>query len=278
MFIGMTRRAITLMLLLIFFLSGCTDLFFQPMRQHIRSPKDISLIYENLYVEVEQDIKLHGWFLPAQQSKGTVIFLHGNGENISTHISSVHWLPAEGFNVFLFDYRGYGKSSGSVSLNASIEDTQKVIYFIRRREDVRDKKLFLFGQSLGGAIAINALSVGNFQGIINALIVDSSFSDFRRIAREKLSLSWLLWPFQYPLSWTIAGNYDPEEVIANISPIPILIIHGTADKIIPFHHSMRLFLAAKYPTEFWEIPNGKHIKFVLNQTYRKRLVDYLLNH
>ena len=110
--------------LLTLLLSGCsnlTSLFFYPQQQYLRTPSDINLEYDEVRVKAVDGTELVSWFLPAdedsEQGKNSpiVLFLHGNAENISTHIGSVYWLPEEGVNVFLLDYRGYGHSQGAVS-------------------------------------------------------------------------------------------------------------------------------------------------------------------
>ena len=109
--------------MLLLFVAGCTSQFFIPMQQHVRTPTDIGLTYDNIGFESSDGTSLHGWWLPANgRAKATILFLHGNAENISTHIGSVHWLPAAGYNVFLFDYRGYGKSAGAVELDGIMRD------------------------------------------------------------------------------------------------------------------------------------------------------------
>src|SRR5512143_2232820 len=112
-----------LLLACIILMQGCTSLIFQPMQMQVRTPGDVGLDYRDLYFHAADATLLHGWFLPAQhEAKGTLLFLHGNAENISTHLGSVWWLPAEGYNVFLYDYRGYGYSEGKPSLDGLLSD------------------------------------------------------------------------------------------------------------------------------------------------------------
>jgi len=103
------RRVLSIACLFAYALvTGCTTLFFQPLGKHIRTPKDIGLDYEDLWFKSADGVLLNAWFLPAKTvARGTVLFLHGNAENISTHIGAVFWLPERGFNVLLLDYRGY---------------------------------------------------------------------------------------------------------------------------------------------------------------------------
>ena len=108
---------------LLLLISGCTHLIFQPLKPHLIDPAQHGIVAEEHYFTTKDKVRLHGWLLPAQgESRGTLLFLHGNAENISTHIRSVWWLPKHGYNVFLFDYRGYGRSEGNPTLDGSLLD------------------------------------------------------------------------------------------------------------------------------------------------------------
>ena len=120
-----------LILVLCAAIAGCTQLFFFPMKQEVRTPADIGLVYEDVYFPGKDEHKLHGWYLPAVgHARATVLFLHGNAENISTHIGSVYWLPARGFNVLLFDYQGYGQSEGTPSVAGALDDVEAALGFL----------------------------------------------------------------------------------------------------------------------------------------------------
>ena len=112
-------------------------MFFQPQTTQYMTPNEIGLAYEDVYFSSTDGTKLHGWFLPAQgKAKGTVLFLHGNAENISTHILSVYWLPAQQYNVFLLDYRGYGLSEGVPDLKGAQEDINIAMNYLLHRKDI----------------------------------------------------------------------------------------------------------------------------------------------
>lgn len=258
-------------------LSACTGIFFQPMQPLIRTPADIQLDYEDVYFANQQDAtRLHGWFLPAQgPARGTILFLHGNAENISTHIGSVYWLPSEGFNVFLFDYRGYGQSQGHPSIPGAISDITSALAWLQAHPRVDADRIVVLGQSLGGALGTYALGTAHYAGRIKALILDSTFSSYRGIAREKFAAFWLTWPIQYPLAWSIDAGYDPIERIARLSPTPVLIIHSRHDPIVPLSHAERLFAAADSPKKLWIIPQGGHISAFRDTATRERLLHYL---
>ena len=257
-------------------LLGCNGVFFIPYRAHVQTPKQLGLAFEDVYFQAGDGTPLHAWFLPAEsKALGTILFLHGNAENISTHIMSVRWLPARGFNVFLLDYRGYGASAGDASLSGVQDDMNAALRTLLARNDVNPDRVVVFGQSLGGAIAIYNVAHSPYRQHIRALAVESTFASYRQITREKLADFWLTWPLQWPLSWTVTDEYSPSKAVAGVSPIPLLIIHGDRDPIVPLHHGQRLYELAREPRQLWVVPGGGHIQAFQSQIYRDRFVAYL---
>jgi hypothetical protein len=257
-------------------LIGCSNVFFFPYHGHVQTPERLGLKYEDVYFDASDGTRLHGWFLPAPgRALGTILFLHGNAENVSTHIMSVRWLPDRGFNVFLLDYRGYGASAGKPTLAGVQDDVESALKMLIARPGVDASRIVVFGQSLGGAIAVHRVAHTAYRENIRALVVESAFSGYRRITREKLGDFWLTWPLQYPLSWTVSDAYNPSAAVADISPIPLLIIHGDRDPIVPVHHGQQLFELAREPKQLWIVPGGGHIQAFQRQSYRDRFVAWL---
>ena len=260
--------------------AGCSGLIFQPTRQHYYLPQkaeqELEIKIESVYFDSRDGTKLHGWFLPNQvgKSRGSILFLHGNGQNISNHLGFVWWLPRNGYDVFLFDYRGYGHSEGEPGLEGVHEDIQSAMQVFLARQDIRRDKLVLYGHSLGGALAITSLVDSPYRKYFTTLIVEGAFTRYRTAAREVLGRSWLTWLFQYPLSWTIRDDFAPVEVVERISPTPVLFIHGEEDAIIAPHHSQELFQTAKQPKQFWLVKNAGHNVF-MTPSLRQQLLDYL---
>lgn len=270
------RRRLLLIAGMMLVLAGCNGMFFFPYRTQVRSPDQLGLKYEDVYYLARDGTRLHAWFLPGtSQAQGTILFLHGNAENISTHIMSVHWLPAQGFNVFLPDYRGYGESAGEPSMEGVQDDVDSALRSLLARPDVEPDRIVVFGQSLGGAIAIYNVAHSPYRKHICGLAVESAFSSYRGIAREKLGSFWLTWPLQYPLSLLVSNRYSPDDAVAMISPIPLLIIQGDRDPIVPVGHARRLFELAREPKKLWVVPGGGHIQAFQRQTYRDRFVAWL---
>lgn len=257
-------------------LGGCTQLIFQPMRQEVLNPQQLGLEYRDVTIRAADGTALHAWLLPARGApKATILFLHGNAENISTHIGSVWWLPGRGYNVLLLDYRGYGKSAGTPTLAGLHSDTEGALAQIDGLEGTRGVPVVVFGQSLGGAVAITALARSQYRNKVTALVVEGAPSDYRALAREKLAQSWLTWAFQWPLSYTLDNDHSPRQEIARLSPIPMLLVHGDADVIVPAHHAQILFEAARDPKELWLVPGAGHIQAFAFPANRDALVRWL---
>lgn len=270
----MRRRLATILLAAV--LAGCTQMFFQPHRQRILTPETFGLAYQEVRFKTGDGFVLFGWFLPAQgDAAGTIMFLHGNAENISTHISAAAWLPAQGFNVFLIDYRGYGASAGSPSLAGAQRDIDAAMQTLLARSDIDRNRIVVYGQSLGGALAGYNVAYSTYRDHVRALVVESAFSSYAGITREKLAASWLTWPFQWLASLTVDENFSPLPAMKLVSPIPLLVIHGDQDAIVPVHHGQRLYDAALEPKQLWVIPGAGHIQGMRREMWRDRFVAYL---
>ncbi len=265
-------------MLAISLLIGCNSLIFQPEKKHYIEPEQINVEARNIYFKTSDGLKLHGWFLPAKkQAQATVLFLHGNAQNISTHIASVFWLPDAGFNVFLFDYRGYGYSEGTPSLEGLLVDFNAAMDALHNINEVNTDKIFIFGQSLGAAISLHGLSLYPQREKIKGLIVEGAFTSFRDISREALNNFWLTWPFQWPISYSITDCCRPIDAIKKLSPIPVLIVHSKSDQIIPVHHAVELYAAASSPKQLWLFEGYSHIQVFNNKENRRRLIKYMVD-
>ena len=263
--------------------SGCTQLFFHPHSFLIDTPDRHGIEYQIENFQAADGTMLNAWFLPARtknggKAKATVLFLHGNAENISTHFRSVAWLPAEGFNVLALDYRGYGASQGATSLAGIQLDIDAAMRSLLAHKDVDPDRIVVFGQSLGGSLAIHYVAHSAYRSNIRAVVIDSAFYDYRQITNEKLAGSFITWPFQW-LPWlTVDNSYSPANSIAAISPLPLLLIHGDQDVVVPPEHSRQLFERAGKPKELSIIPGAGHIQSLNNEAGRKTLIEFLLRH
>ncbi|MBS8230490.1 alpha/beta hydrolase [Marinobacter salarius] len=258
--------------------TGCSSVFFYPDQVTYITPDRLNLEFEDVFVETPDGETLHGWWLPAKsEPKGTVYFLHGNAQNISSHIMNVAWLPERRYNVFLIDYRGYGRSTGAPDIEGTLHDAETGLRWLVDQPDVQSQPLFLLGQSLGGALGTALASEWvkrDEQPPLDGVILDGTFSGFRAIAREKLGDFWLTWPLQVPLSWTITDEYEAYERISDISPVPVMVIHSVRDGIIPFHHGKRLYEAAEEPKTFLQTDTPHASTFVI-PGYQDEVLEFM---
>ena len=258
-------------------LAGCTNIFLQPSGPvYYHKPEEVGARYEVIVFASADKTPLTGLFFPAVigPAKGTVLHFHGNAQNVTAHFLASYWLAEKGFNVFIFDYRGYGASGGKPSITGAVHDGIAALEYVRTRPDVDPKRVVIFGQSLGAAIALAATAR---DPDIRAMVLESPFSSFRSIAQIKAGripvLGWLL----KPLTWLlISGRHNPSNEIRSLD-CPLLIIHGDADKVVPLNEGRSLFARAHEPKTFWIVPSGAHIAAFTRPAseYRQRLATFL---
>lgn len=268
-------RALLALLLLALPASGCGQLFFQPTREEEVRPELFGFHPERVTFPSLDGTLLSGWYFKSRHPKGLIVFFHGNAENISTHFVSLAWILDQGYDYFIFDYRGYGASQGEPSRAGAVADGKAAIWWAYLRRP--DLPLVVLGQSLGGAIAQEALLELGRVPPVRLLVLDSTFSSYRDAARSVLSRHWLTWWLQPAVPLLIDDEQAPLGRIAELAPMPILIIHGDQDEIIDYALGQRLYESAREPKEFWTVPGGGHIESLARDELgvRERLIDAL---
>ncbi|MEK7365696.1 MAG: alpha/beta fold hydrolase [Candidatus Deferrimicrobiota bacterium] len=258
--------------------SGCGSPFFYPTREHAPVPGLDNIARQDVRFASEDGVPLHGWLLSPRDrvSRGTILFLHGNAENISTHVQSVLWLVREGYTVFAFDYRGYGRSGGEApDIPGVHRDARAALSHILSFPDVSPDRLVVFGQSLGAAVAVHTVATASSVRRPRALILDSPFAGYRRIVRDRLSSLIVTWPFAWPASRFFDDEYSPERWIGKISPVPVIVIHGTADRVVPYAHGKMLYDLASDPKGIWTVEGGGHGTALRNPEVRGQFLAFL---
>jgi fermentation-respiration switch protein FrsA (DUF1100 family) len=265
----------TLVLLLALTLTGCSGLFFYPSRQMVDNPVLAMFTPEDVSFRSEDGVGLHGWLFRAKEPKGSILVLHGNAENISTHVGSVLWLVPAGYNLFIFDYRGYGRSEGRPTIRGVHLDAQAALDKLLSLPGIDSGRIVVLGQSIGGSIAVYLVAHTPHKDRIRALVIDSAFSSYRRIAREKMDDFWITWPFQYPFSLFFNDDYSAVKFIGQVAPVPLLILHGEQDPIVPVHHGWLLYEAASEPKELRITAQPGHIRAFADEAGRRDLLRFL---
>ncbi len=254
---------------------GRDGVFYHPTTRTYSVPETYRLAYESVFFKTGDGSCLHGWFFPAGgNANGTVVHFHGNAGNITGHFEFVRWMPAAGWNVLCFDYRGFGMSQGKCNRPATIDDGHAAIEYAKSRDDVDPNRIVIFGQSIGGAIGI---VVAARRDDVCGIATDSAFSHYRRLAAWHVRRS----PLLFALAWwvpkvLVSDGYDPIDYVGRISPQPIFLFQGTADRIIDWHMAEELYQAANDPKELWLIPDLDHTEAleVLAETARPRLLRF----
>jgi len=246
------------------------SLFYYPDSMLYDTPARAGLDYEKVFFDSADGTRLSGWFIPAaglanpRSAKGTVVHFHGNAQNMTAHWNFVDWLPARGFNLFVFDYRGYGESNGKPEPKGVFEDSVAALEYVRSRPDVDGGRLLVFGQSLGGTTAIAA--AGASPKGVRAVAAEAPFYSYSKIAND-----------HFPGAGRLAESvdrYSASEYVAALSPIPLLLLHGTADQVVPYPHSPALLEKAGEPKRLVTIEGGEHVD-TFSPRYRMRYHDEL---
>jgi fermentation-respiration switch protein FrsA (DUF1100 family) len=235
---------------LYFFYQQIENFFvFHPQKKHDFTPSQWRLDCEDLYLETSDKTKLHGWFFPLDGDVPTILFCHGNAGNISHRLENIRLLVDQGLQVFIFDYRGYGKSEGKSSEAGLYCDGLAAYDFLVNQKGIPPRRLVLFGRSLGAAVAIEIA----LQRKARSMIIESAFTSTKDMAKTMV----LFWP----IALFSPPNYNNKEKIGRVD-LPKLIIHGDRDDIIPFSMGKTLYDLAQPPKYFLPIKGAGH-----NDTY-----------
>jgi dipeptidyl aminopeptidase/acylaminoacyl peptidase len=239
--------------------TGCMErLFYYPVQGRTDPPPHLAGA-ESVWFHSADGTRLHGWFIPATSSAlveriPTILHVHGNAGNIESHVGFTEYLPAAGFNLFIFDYRGYGQSDGRARRRGPlIADSQAALDALLARSDINTDRIGLYAQSLGGAIGLNLMAE---RPEIKAAVIESSFASWRDMAASAVGGDPPGPISRFLASILIGDDYRPVDAVARIDR-PILLFHGTDDSVIPVSHSRRLAEAGP-TTEFVEIAGGDH--------------------
>jgi hypothetical protein len=235
-----------------------------PTRQLRYDPNAVGLDFEDIGLITQDQVRLHGWFVPCDGATGTVLILHGNGGNIGDRVSWLKMLHDLGVNVFIIDYRGYGKSEGKPFEKGLYRDARTAYDWWAAERRPRGERLILFGESLGGAVAVN-LAAGVAP---SGLVVQSTFTSARDMARTMFPVGML-----QPL---LNINFNSASLIAQIT-CPKLFIHGKRDEIVPFGLGEELFKLAPPPKSFYAVPEAGHndLPLIAGSEYVRQLKIFL---
>ena len=219
-------------------------LIYVPSKKYLNTPEYYNLKYENYILSTKDGERINSWFIPHSNPRATLLFLHGNGGNISTRLDSINIFHKLGLSVFIIDYRGYGSSSGVPSEEGTYIDAESAWLFLKNKKHINENDIIIFGRSLGGAVAI--WLAHKYRS--SALIVESSFTSIIDMGRHN-------YPY-LPISLLAKIKYPSDERISRIE-VPKLFIHSKDDDIVPYKFGKKLYDLAIQPKSFLDI-NGLH--------------------
>jgi fermentation-respiration switch protein FrsA (DUF1100 family) len=229
---------------------------FFPEKTLALTPEDLHLDYEEIHFDTEDGVRLHGWLFPLEGESPIILFCHGNAGNISHRLDNVRLLLDHGLQVFIFDYRGYGKSRGTPSETGLYTDGLAAYDYLVLERGFIPGQVILFGRSIGAAVAID-MALKKRTGCI---IMESAFTSTRDMAKS-MGLFCLI-------SYFLPPHYNVLEKIPGLG-VPKLLVHGERDEIVPFSLGQRLFEAAETPKYFYPLKRAGH-----NDTYVKGGEEY----
>lgn len=215
-----------------------------PYRKMEGDPSMLGLGYEEVWFEADDGTSLFGWYVPAGNGRGTLLFLHGNAGNISHRLDSIEIFHSMGLNLFIFDYRGYGRSGGSPDEADIYDDARCAWKYLMDEKGARPGEIIIFGRSLGAAVAAHLAS----RTAPGGLIAESGFVSVKALV--KTFYAHMVPPF------LVRCRYDTLAYLRKVR-VPVLVIHSQEDELIPFAHGRALFDAANEPKTFLPI-RGSH--------------------
>jgi fermentation-respiration switch protein FrsA (DUF1100 family) len=203
----------------------------------------VGLQYEPVRLRTADGLDIAGWWIPAERPRGVVVFAHGNAGNVSHRLEKLRVLRGLGVSVLAFDYRGYGESGGRPSERGTYRDMDAAIDFVTRERGFPLRRVVLLGESLGGAVAVEAASRRKAGG----LILESTFTSVPAMAR--LYYPWL------PVRFVVTIRYDSLSRMSGVS-CPVLVLHSPDDDVVPYSMGRELFAAARGPKAFADLVGG----------------------
>jgi fermentation-respiration switch protein FrsA (DUF1100 family) len=219
---------------------------YHPLRQLDASGAELDPAFEDVFFQTSDGLRLNGWFFPVRTSSSraglVMLVCHGNAGNISHRLGACDALLSTGVNVFVFDYRGYGRSQGRPSEEGTYLDARAAYQWLRQK-GFPGTNILVHGESLGGAVGAELA----LREPLGGLVLLSTFTSIPDIGAELFP--WL------PVRWLGKIKYETHRKLPRIH-VPVLVMHSRTDRLVGFHHSEQNFAAANEPKLFWELPGG----------------------
>jgi fermentation-respiration switch protein FrsA (DUF1100 family) len=238
-----------------------------PGRALEATPADIGLKYEDVQFDTADGERLHGWYVPAINARGVLLFFHGNAGNISHRLESIMIFNRLGLDVLIVDYRGYGQSTGKPTESGTYRDAKAAWDYLLGERQAPPGRIVIFGRSLGGAVGAWLAAGLPVEQAPAAVIIESSFTSGADMARR-------LYPI-FPARLLTRLEYPVAEYAARL-PCPVLVVHSRDDEIIPFAMGQAIYAAAPQPKDFIELRGDHNAGFwISREEYTAGLAAFL---
>jgi hypothetical protein len=224
---------------------------FFPSREIEFTPSSINLSFEDIWINTSDNLKINAWFIPYNDAKYCLLFLHGNAGNIGNRLDKIQLLRQAKINILIIDYRGYGRSEGQPFEKGLYLDAQAAYNYLVNRRKIKPEQIILYGESLGTAVVVNLAS----ETKVGAVILEGAFSKGRDMAKRS-------YPFlPTPL---FSNKFDSLAKIKKINA-PKLFMHSQEDEIVPFDLAQKLYDAANEPKQLVALIGGHNSAFLDSQ-------------
>lgn len=234
-----------------------------PKKGIVETPDAIQVGFQDVWLKTEDHQTLHAWYVPVAKSKQVVLFCHGNAGNLSGRLDRVAFFKKIGVNLLIFDYRGYGQSTGTPSEKGLYRDVQTAYHYLINEKKMTSSQILVYGKSLGCAVGIDLA----LHQPVGALILESPFASVKKVVKEMYFLE--------PITWLTSQKYDSESKIRHIT-VPKLVIHGRYDDMIRFEHASALHQAAAPPKQLLPYDGGHNdMDYVTSQTHGEKVKEIL---
>jgi uncharacterized protein len=224
-------------------------LVFFPDRRFAFAPEAFGLTYKDVYFRTADGKTLHGWFFAGEEDHPVLLHFHGNAGNISHRLDLIKRLVQKNLQVFIIDYRGFGKSEGRPTEKGVYLDGLAAYDHLVNREGILPENIVLHGHSLGAAVAVEV----GLRRKVRSVILESAFTSTRDMAKTM--------PLFFVFAPLLPTNDNNVDKVTRLS-VSVLIVHGDQDEIVPFSMGERLFAAAAAPKHFLSLEGAAH-----NDTY-----------